>query len=184
MTPGFWHMASPDNLASLETAQSDIGIFQTSLLPQLERYDDKWPLILSTNTCRFIQHKWHKLSSTLILRYFPGFRYYQFSVFQVCTHFTTTHQSLPWNQWARNTRFLPQTPSNCISNQRWFDYLFIHVQFEGVCTTFTLHTGCNCKNSFSIWPSFSVLLALIQGECPVRPYGKRKILNYSNIPLS
>ena len=41
MTPGFGHMASPDNLAPLETAQSDIDIFQTSLLPQMDTYDDK-----------------------------------------------------------------------------------------------------------------------------------------------
>ena len=42
----------------------------------------------------------------------------------------------------------PQTPSYCISNQSLFDYLFIHTQVNGVWSTFTTHTGCNCKNSF------------------------------------
>ena len=184
MTPWFWHMASPDNLAPLETAQSDVVMFHTSLLPQMHTHDVEWSLILSTNTCRFIQSKRYTLLATSILRNFPGFRYYQFPVFKFEHIFTTTHRSLLWNQCARNNRFLPQTPSYCISNQRSFDYLFIHVQFKGVSTIFTLHTGCNSKHSILYRPSFSVLLALIHGECPVRPYGNRKILNYSNIPLS
>ena len=82
MTPGFWHMASPDNLAPLETAQSDVVMFHTSLLPQMDTHDVEWPLILSTNTCRFIQPKRYTLLATLILRNFPGFRYYQFPVFK------------------------------------------------------------------------------------------------------
>ena len=75
-------MSEPDNLGLMETQKSEQVMCRTSRLPQMDTHDVEWPLSLSTNTCRFIQPKRYTLLATLILRNFPGFRYYQFTVFK------------------------------------------------------------------------------------------------------